>query len=236
MTKIWNFEKLSLFQEHSVCLPECPSPYIGCVFVLAGTRMIYPGRTRLGCCQKNHWNCLKHNNGKTPDMCWSTYGLSWMFWHLLNASWTKMGQSKWLTSIQWSTMVVIISNIWAAVLVLLQNTGISESLAASMAPVRTFPCGNTTPVTVHWKVPSVKKSSWVDSIPVKTQHLSLFTERYRKSKSLPGLTASLWKHNTCHCSPKGTTSLAARNFQWDKWMFKDKTWYCSLLFLSILGL
>ena len=155
MTKIWNFEKLSLFQEHSVCLPECPSPYIGCVFVLAGTRMIYPGRTRLGCCQKNHWNCLKHNNGKTPDMCWSTYGLSWMFWHLLNASWTKMGQSKWLTSIQWSTMVVIISNIWAAVLVLLQNTGISESLAASMAPVRTFPCGNTTPVTVHRKVPPV---------------------------------------------------------------------------------
>ena len=42
--------------------------------------------------------------------------------------------------------------------------------------------------------------------PVETQHLSLFTERYHQSKSLPGLTASLWKHNTCHCSQKGTVS------------------------------
>ena len=46
-------------------------------------------------------------------------------------------------------MVIVISDIGAAVLVFLQNTSVGESFAAPMAPVGTFTCENTTPVTVQ---------------------------------------------------------------------------------------
>ena len=46
-------------------------------------------------------------------------------------------------------MVIVISDVGAAVLVFLQNTSVGECLAAPMAPVGTFTCENTTPFAVQ---------------------------------------------------------------------------------------